>query len=87
LGGFFKNRIINREVVLTFNGDEGEHKIVCGGGFLVICIPPNLPSEDREELIRLTPSVLGMDILRRFTTCVDENRVELILEGKCLKRK
>jgi hypothetical protein len=79
-GGFFRNKIINREVVLTFNGDEGEYKIKCGGGFIVILIPPNLSTEERENLIRLTPNVLGMDILRRFRTVVEENQVELILE-------
>ena len=81
-GGFFKNKIINREVDLTFSGDEGEYKIKCGGGLIVILIPPNLSSEDREDLIRLTPNVLGMDILRRFRTVIEENRVELILEKK-----
>lgn len=79
-GGFFRNKIINREVDLTFNGDEGQHKIKCSGGFIVILIPPNLSNEEREDLIRLTPNVLGMDILRRFRTVVEENRVELILE-------
>lgn len=81
-GGFFKNRIINREVDLTFSGDEGEHKIKCGGGLVVIPIPPNLSGEERENLIRLTPNVLGMDILRRFKTVVEENRVELIVIEK-----
>jgi hypothetical protein len=81
-GGFFRNKMINREVVLTFNGDEGEHKINCGGGFTVILIPPNLSAEEREKLIRLTPNVLGMDVLKRFKTVVEENRVELILEEK-----
>jgi hypothetical protein len=79
-GGFFRNKIINREVVLTFNSDEGEYKIKCGGGLIVILVPPNLSTEEREDLIRLTPNVLGMDILRRFRTVVEENRVELILE-------
>jgi hypothetical protein len=81
-GGFFRNKIINREVSLTFNGDEGEHKIQCGGGLTVICIPPDLSQEEREKLTRLTPSVLGMDILRKFKTVVAGNKIELILEGK-----
>jgi hypothetical protein len=79
-GGFFRNKLINREAILTFNGDEGEYKVKCGGGLIVILIPPNLPAEEREELTRFTPNVLGMDILRRFRTIVEENRVELILK-------
>jgi hypothetical protein len=79
-GGLFRNKIINREVTLTFKSKEGEHQIKCGGGFLVICVPPNMTSEEREKMIRYTPNVLGMDVLRRFKTCVYENRVELTLE-------
>lgn len=80
--GFLKNKIINREVDLTFKNNEGEHKIKCGGGLLVILIPRSVSAEDREKLIRSTPNVLGMDILRRFRTVVEENQVELILKEK-----
>jgi len=78
-GGFFRNRIINREVILTFKSNKDEYQIKRGGGFMVTCIPPNVVGEDREELIRYTPNVLGMDILRYFKTCVTKNQVELIL--------
>lgn len=77
-GGFFRNKIINREVTLTFKSNEDEYKVKCGG-FEVICVPPNITGEEREELIRLTPNVLGMDILRRFKVWVYKNEVELIL--------
>lgn len=78
-GGFFKNKLINREVILTFKSNGGEYKIKCGGGFEVICVPPHITAEEREEFIRLTPNVLGMDILRRFEVCVRKNEVKLIL--------
>jgi len=80
-GGKFKNRIINREVILTFKSNKDEHRIKLGS-FRVTCVPPNLTREEREELIRLTPSVLGMDILRVFRTCIDANHVELTLPEK-----
>ena len=77
-GGLFRNRIINRPVILTFRSSQEEHKITCPS-FYVICTPPNVKSEEREKLIRYTPSVLGMDILRNFRTCVEKDQVELIL--------
>jgi hypothetical protein len=77
-GGKFKNRTINREVILTFKSNQDEHKIKLGS-FRINCLPPNLSREDREELIRLTPNVLGMDILRIFRIYIDANRVELTL--------
>ena len=83
-GGLFRNRMINRLVILTFKSKEGEYKVKCGS-FLVVCVPPNIKDEEREKMIRYTPNVLGMDILRRFRTCVDKNRVELTLPNK--KRK
>jgi hypothetical protein len=77
-GGLFKNRIINRPVTLTFRSNQDEHKITCPS-FYVICTPPNIESEEREKMIRYTPSVLGMDILRNFKTYVEKDQVELIL--------
>jgi len=77
-GGFFRNRMINREIILTFKSKEDEYKIK-PGGFQVVCIPPEVVGEDREKLIRYIPNVLGMDILRNFKTCVTKNQVELIL--------
>jgi hypothetical protein len=75
-GGLFRNRMINRQVYLTFRSGENENKIKCGS-FIVTCVPPYITGENREKMIRYTPNVLGMDILRRFRTCVYKNRVEL----------
>lgn len=80
-GGLFKNRMINRRVVLTFKSGGAEYKIKCGS-FLVVCVPPNAKGDVREKIIRYTPSVLGMDILSRFRTSVDKNHVELTLVEK-----
>ena len=77
-GGLFRNKMINRLVVLTFKSNEDEHQIKCGS-FIVACIPPNISAEDREKMIRYTPNVLGMDILHNFRTCVEKNQVELTL--------
>lgn len=77
-GGLFKPKMINRQVTLTFKSDEEEHRIG-RSSFMVICIPPNVRGEEREKLLRYTPNVLGMDILRMFETCVDKNKVELRL--------
>jgi len=77
-GGLFRNRIINRLVILTFKSKEDEYKVKCGS-FLVVCVPLNITGEEREKVIRYTPSVLGMDILRRFRTCVEKSQVELVL--------
>ena len=65
-------------MILTFKSNKDEYKVKCGG-FEVICTPPNVTNEERDKLIQVTPNVLGMDILRRFKTCVDKNGVELIL--------
>jgi len=80
-GGFFRNRNINREVILTFKSNQDEHRMKLGS-FRVNCVPPNLTGEEREKLIRLTPNVLGMDILRVFKIYLDTNRVELTLPEK-----
>jgi hypothetical protein len=80
-GGLFKNRMVNRQVILTFKSNKEEYEIKCGS-FLVVCVPPNAKGEEREKIIRFTPNVLGMDILRRFRTCVDKNQVELALIEK-----
>lgn len=75
-GGLFKNRMINRQVILTFSSNKNEYKVKCGC-FLVVCVPPTLGDEEREKMHRYTPNVLGMDILIRFKTCVNKNGVEL----------
>lgn len=79
-GGFFKPRIINREVELTFATDQGEHKIT-RSGFMVVCPPSDINEETRKRLIELTPSVLGMDILGKFDVHIyDKKRVEVEIE-------
>lgn len=75
-GGLFRNRLINRRVTLAFKSNKEKYKIPCSG-FMVICIPPKITGEEREKILRYTPNVLGMDILRWFKTCVDKNKVEL----------
>ena len=77
----FKPKIINRPVTLTFGTDKDSLKINYNSGFKVTCIPPNTPLEEREKLLQYTPSVLGMDILYQFRTCIDRKSVELIYEG------
>lgn len=47
-GGLFRNKMINRLVVLTFKSNEDEHQIKCSS-FIVTCIPPNISAEDREK--------------------------------------
>jgi len=78
-GGKFKTKMINRLVILTFRQDKNEHRIRYSRGFRVICTPPGIKEEDKEELLRLTPNVLGMDILTRFETRVRKPKVELTL--------
>jgi subtilase family serine protease len=78
-GGMFKTKMINRLVTLTFRSNNHEYEIDYNSGFKVICIPPNATKEQREKILRYTPSVLGMDVLLKFKTCVDEEKVELEL--------
>jgi len=78
-GGTFRNKIINRLVFLTFKSGKEEHKIRYSSGFRVTCIPPNVTREEREKLLRYTPSVLGMDILNKFETRISKRKVELTL--------
>ena len=75
-GGLFRNRMINRRVTLTFGADDNEYKIICGS-FKVVVVPPNLQGEEREKMLRYTPNVLGMDIIRRFKTSIIKDKVEL----------
>ena len=76
-GGTFRNKIINQLVKLTFKSNKEEYTINYGNGFRVTCFPPNLKKEEREKLLRLTPSVLGMEILKKFELYMKENKVEL----------
>ena len=77
-GGTFKNRLINRQVILTFKSNADMYKITCGS-FKVTCIPPQITGSAREDMIRRTPNILGMDILSRFKMILDRNQVELII--------
>jgi hypothetical protein len=78
-GGLFKTKMINRLATLTFrSSNQQEYKINYNSGFRVICVPPNATREEREKILRSTPSVLGMDILlAKFKIYVDEQKVEL----------
>lgn len=76
-GGTFKNKMINHPVYLTFGSSNNSHKITYDGGFQVVCIPPNLPPDVREKMLRYTPCVLGMDILSKFRLYLDRRKVEL----------
>ncbi|MCK4822886.1 hypothetical protein KA005_44400 [bacterium] len=76
-GGTFRNKMINREVILTFQSKNNECKIKCSK-FIVIHIPPKVSGKAREEMLRYTPNILGMDILSKFRLYLDKNQVELI---------
>jgi hypothetical protein len=73
--------MINSPVFLTFRSDKGDNfKIPYGSGFRVMYISPQLPPEDREKALGLTPSILGMDILCKFKVYVDKKKVVLTLD-------
>lgn len=76
-GGMFRNKMINRPVFLTFRSPSEEHKIPYASGFQVICVPSNATPEERENLLRYLPCVLGMEILGKFRVYVDKRKVEL----------
>ncbi len=78
-GGLFKTKMINRLATLTFrSSNRQEYKINYDSGFRVICVPSNATREEREKILRSTPSVLGMDILlAKFKIYVDGQKVEL----------
>jgi hypothetical protein len=68
----------SKEESIGFGGSfKKEHKIKYSSGFRVVCIPPNIESEEREKLLRYTPSVLGMDILAKFEIYINKDKVEL----------
>jgi hypothetical protein len=77
-GGTFKNKMINRPVSLTFSAiNDQPYKIPYAQGFQIVCIPAQASEEEQEKLRRYTPSVLGMDILRKFKIYIDKKKVEL----------
>jgi hypothetical protein len=79
-GGTFRNKIINRPVFLIFKSPKDEYRLTYGSGFQIVCIPSSATPEEREKLLRYTPCVLGMDILRKFQVYVDKKKVELTLQ-------
>lgn len=78
-GGTFKTKMINSPVRLTFSSGKDRHTVNYDSGFRITCIPPSTKAEDREKLLRFTPSVLGMDVLSKFDLHIDKKRVELTL--------
>lgn len=81
-GGTFRNKIINRPVHLTFGSGNNLHTITYSSGFQIVCIPSNIPPDEREKMLRYTPCVLGMDILRKFKVYLDKKRIELTVLTK-----
>jgi hypothetical protein len=79
-GGFFKPRMINTHLELTFVTDEGEYRLL-RSGFMVVCPPDNLEEKLRKRMIEVTPSVLGMDVLSKFDVHIYKKRVELEVRG------
>ena len=75
-GGTFKNKMINCPVKLTF-GNEQKYTVRYDSGFRVVVFPNEIDCQQREKLIRYTPSVLGMDVLEKFKVYIDKKKVEL----------
>jgi hypothetical protein len=78
-GGTFKNRMINCPVKLTFGADGQKYTLSYDSGFRIMTIPSHLSSQERETIMRSTPSVLGMDVLRYFRMYLDKDKVELTI--------
>lgn len=82
-GGKFKNKLINRPVNLTFSvsyPEPTQYKITIGSGFQVVCIPKHLSPDEKEKIVRYTPCVIGMDILKQFKLVLDASRNKVELE-------
>jgi hypothetical protein len=75
-GGFFKPRLLNTQVHLIFSAIDGREYKISQSGFTVISPPQRI--EKREEIVALSPSVLGMDILSKFEIHMYEKKIELI---------
>jgi hypothetical protein len=76
-GGFFRPRVLNREVDLTFPTESGEYRLQ-RSGFMVTCPPDSVRGKERDRIVEITPSVLGMDVLSHFDLHVYKKRVELV---------
>ena len=77
-GGIFRNKMINCPVKLTF-GKEQKYTVAYDSGFRVVVFPSEIKPQQREKLIRYTPSVLGMDVLGKFKVYIDKKKVELTI--------
>ena len=75
-GGFFKSRLLNMQVQLIFSATDGQEYRISQSGFTVISPPKDAPK--REEIVALSPSVLGMDILSKFDIHIYQKKIELI---------
>ena len=78
-GGWFKTKMINRLVILTFKAERGEWKYNYSNGFRIVCCPENLKGEEREKFLRYVPCVLGMEILTKFDIFINKDKVEFTL--------
>ncbi len=78
-GGTFRHKAINHPVYLTFGSDRNRHTITYAAGFRVTCIPPDVEEEEREKMLRYTPSILGMDLLSKFNLYLSKKKLELTL--------
>jgi hypothetical protein len=78
-GGTFRNRMINCPVKLIFGADKQKYTLTYDGGFRILTIPPHLTAQEKETIIRSTPSVLGMGVIRDFKMYLDKNKVELTI--------
>jgi hypothetical protein len=77
-GGTFKTKMINHSIDLIFESGDDKFKIDYDSGFRVTCVPKDASKEDKEMMLRHTPSVLGMDVLSKFEVKIDKKKVELI---------
>ena len=76
-GGTFRTKVINRLVFLTFKYGNDKYKMRYSQGFRVVYIPPHVGRDEREKLMRYTPSVLGMDVLTKFKVYMDKHKIVL----------
>jgi hypothetical protein len=80
-GGTFKTKIINHPIKLIFESGNDKFKVNYDSGFRVNYIPMEVKGEDKELMLRHTPSVLGMDVLSKFIVRIDKKKVELVLDS------
>lgn len=76
-GGEFKHRMINRPVEVIFKTSDNDFYKIPQSEFRVLS-PEHEDPEKRRMLVKLTPCVLGMDILSKFEIHILRKSVELI---------